>query len=100
MNLKQAIERIQQLEARIAALEARAPVEHHHHHYPATGLPMNPHPWQPAPPFVPHFPEVWCKGNVGANIHAPISIPHCRVWAGAAPAPTPGLPMQTVTVHS
>jgi hypothetical protein len=64
MNLKQALQRIEQLERRVKELEAKPMGEtHHHYHY------HQPQ-YQPYNPLYPYQP--WC-GNIGASVQATVT---------------------------
>ena len=69
MKLKDALKRIEELERKVAELEAR-PAQIHHHYHQHQPL-IEPQPLYQPGPLWPHSPNVWCAGssvNIGAGV--------------------------------
>lgn len=70
MNLKQAMQRIEELERKVKELEARHPVHTHHHYH--QQAPQYYGPTIPAvpQPFLPHWNDVTCNRGQFTVAHA------------------------------
>lgn len=66
MNLKEAMKRIEALEAEVARLKAQ-PAQHHYHYYqqPLIGQPVQPTPWYS--PGWPTWPEITCGAGTNSE---------------------------------